>query len=139
MGCMNPMSFTFILLVILALFSCKHTEIVTSDKVRTDTMYVNKWQHDSIHVHDSIYLHEHIKGDTVFIEKTSWHTHYKDRIVVDTAYISRTDTLTRTVTLTKAKPFTGWQWFQIWAGRLALIAIALTLIIVVVRYMYRRV
>ena len=43
---------------------------------------------DSVYVHDSVYIRE---GDTVFIIR--WRTFWRDRLVHDTVYDHRTDTI----------------------------------------------
>lgn len=67
-------------LIVVAVFlvSCK-TVHVPVESVHTDTLIINKWQHDSVFIetlkHDSITIRE--KGDTVFVSR--WHTEWRDR------------------------------------------------------------
>jgi hypothetical protein len=71
---------------------------------------------------DSVYIRE--RGDTVFVEKFKTRIAYRDRLRTDT--VSITDTLRITLTETRTEEInrlTGWQWFQIWAGRIALMLI----------------
>ena len=78
------------LVALLLLCSCgTHERIVTVEKVRTDTTYITKQQRDSIWLHDSIHVSE--KGDTIRIER--WHTKYKEKIVHDTIYQSKHDSI----------------------------------------------
>ena len=77
-------------LLLCALFSgCTTERLVTVEKVRTDTTYITKLQHDSIYMRDSIMVTE--KGDTVRIEK--WHTKYVESIRHDTVYKARVDSV----------------------------------------------
>ena len=77
-------------MAICALFSsCKSVEYVPVIEHKTDTLMVTKHQRDSVWLHDSTYIHE--KGDTLLIEK--WHTKYREKIVHDTTYISKCDTV----------------------------------------------
>lgn len=69
---MNPIMFT--------------VEIVT---VIINTEYRDRWLRDSIHVHDSIFMF--MKGDTVFRDR--WHVEYRNKLVYDTTYINRTDSI----------------------------------------------
>ena len=91
------MKFEGILLVIIAivlcwaLSSCKTTEYVPVETVRTDTVYIAHIVTDSVYQHDSIYIHE--KGDTVWYER--WHTQYRDRLRIDTVYQARVDTIAK--------------------------------------------
>lgn len=78
-----------LLLGLLALLGCKQTEYVTVEKVSHDTTYIKTHQRDSVWLHDSTFVHE--KGDTLLIEK--WHTKYREKIVHDTTYISKCDTV----------------------------------------------
>ena len=74
-------------------------------QVKTDTCYIQKWQRDSIYINDSIYVVEKQTGDTVRITTDRWHTRWRDRIVRDTAYISKTDTVKVSKTIEKPIPF----------------------------------
>ena len=89
-------------------------------------MLTTKIQIDSIYVNDSIYIRELIQGDTVKITTDRWHTRWRDRILYDSIYIAQRDTVRVTDIKEVPRKLSGWQWFQIWAGRLALIAIMLT-------------
>ena len=127
-GCLAPACYIGVLLLfILAciLLSGCSPKVIENTIVKTDTCYVEKWRRDSIFQHDSIYVHEYTKGDTVYRDRDRWITKYKEVFIRDTAYISRTDTITNTKIEKVEKALSGWQWFQIWAGRLVLIALAL--------------
>jgi hypothetical protein len=78
-------------------------------------------QIDSVLIYrsDSIFIRE--KNDTVWIEK--WHTKtaYREKIRFDTLRLIDTLRVSTTVTETVEKEvnkITGWQWFQIYAGRI---------------------
>ena len=127
-GCMSLICYTAaLLLFILAciLLSGCSPKVIENTIVKTDTCYVEKWRRDSIFQHDSIYVHEYTKGDTVYRDKIQWLTKYKEVFLRDTAYISRTDTITNTKIEKVEKALSGWQWFQIWTGRIVIIALAL--------------
>lgn len=80
------------ILVIVCCGSCRtirETEYITQRD--TLTQYVT--QRDSIYLHDSVY-HEVIRiEDTIFITNDRWHTQYRDRILHDSIYIHRIDTV----------------------------------------------
>lgn len=122
-----------LLLAVLAVFLGCSPRIIDRVEMRTDTCYIQKTQRDSIYLKDSVYVKEWIQGDTVRLEITRWRDRWRERIIRDTAYVSRRDTVKVTVIQQQTKPLSGWQWFQIWAGRLALIAIAMTLTIFFIR------
>ena len=92
-GCLQGASF-FILLILGMLLcallqGCKSVEYVPVIEHRTDTVYQNTVQKDSVFVHDSTFIKE--AGDTFLMEK--WHTKYVLKEKHDTTYISKTDTV----------------------------------------------
>lgn len=121
------MKFEGILLVIIAivlcwaLSSCKITEYVPVETVRTDTVYIAHIVTDSVYQHDSIYIHE--KGDAVWYER--WHTQYRDRLRIDTVYQARVDTIAKPYPVIKEveKKLTKTQKGLMWAGGLSLLAL----------------
>ena len=117
-----------IIALLIALFfgSCRSVRVIEKEVIKTDTVLTTKIQIDSIYVNDSIYIRELIQGDTVKITTDRWHTRWRDRILYDSLYIAQRDTVRVTDIKEVPRKLSGWQWFQIWAGRLALIAIMLT-------------
>ena len=61
----------------------------TDANLLPNTEYRDRWLRDSIHVHDSIFMF--MKGDTVFRDR--WHIEYRNKLVYDTTYINRTDSI----------------------------------------------
>ena len=114
------------LLISLFFASCRSVRVIEKEVIKTDTVLTTKIQIDSIYVNDSIYIRELIQGDTVKITTDRWHTRWRDRILYDSIYIAQRDTVRVTDIKEVPRKLSGWQWFQIWAGRLALIAIMLT-------------
>ena len=104
----------FTIVTILALSSCKTTEVVTVEKVKADTTYITKVQRDSIWQHDSVYVKE--KGDSVLIER--WHTKYIEKEVHDTTYVAKHDSVPVPYPVTKyvEKSLTFWQKLLMWFG-----------------------
>ena len=116
--------FVFVAMMVLcALTGCRGTEIVTVEKVRIDTLREYHTTYDSIHVHDSVSVV--VKGDTVI--KDRWHTEWRDRWQHDTVYVARTDSVPKPYPVVKEveRQMSSWECFVMWAGRLALIALAL--------------
>ena len=113
------------LLISLFFASCRSVRVIEKEVIKTDTVLTTKIQIDSIYVNDSIYIRELIQGDTVKITTDRWHTRWRDRILYDSIYIAQRDTVRVTDIKEVPRKLSGWQWFQIWAGRLALIAIML--------------
>ena len=127
-GCMAVVAYVTIIFLVLVGFAIINgctPRIIENTVVKRDTCHIEKWQHDSIFKHDSIYITETHWGDTLRITTERWHTLWRERIIRDTAYVSRTDTIKIDVIQQQTKALSGCQWFQIWAGRLALIVITM--------------
>ena len=83
------------------------------EHVRTEVVYRDRVQKDSLYFRDSIYIKEQIKGDTVYIDRFKYRYIYKDKY--------KTDTLLREVHDTTAvevpvdKPLPAWKSFKIGA------------------------
>lgn len=67
--------------------------VVETVVVRTDTLIQTKVEKDSVVHRDSVFVHEWQKGDTVYMEKVKWMERWRDRLLTDTLYISKTDTV----------------------------------------------
>lgn len=114
-----------IILLTLAIWSCKSGRYIPVETVRTDSIYINQVQRDSIYRHDSIYIRE--KGDTVWVEKYKYL--FVDKLRHDTLYLSRTDSIR--VPYPVEKELTRWQQMKLELGGWAFgIIIAFALIIV---------
>ena len=140
-GCLYSLSaiivLTLVALLVVLLTGCS-PRVIENTIVKRDTVYHNHTTHDSVYVKDSVFVHLWHAGDTVYVERDRWHTAWKERIVRDTAYVSRTDTIVKTVVAKPQRALSGWQWFQIWAGRLAMIALAVAAAWVIVRRRFFR-
>lgn len=116
-----------ITLFLSALFSgCRSIQYVPVETVHTDTLYQKVVQRDSIHIHDSVTIRE--KGDTVMIEH--WRTQWRDRLLRDTIYRSRTDSVQ--VPYPVEKQLTKWQQVCIDYGKLTMGATVLLVIFLIV-------
>ena len=89
------------------LSGCTTTKYVPVPEYHTDTLRVTQYQRDSVYVHDSTEIR--INGDTVRIDR--WHTAWRDRIVRDTVYQSKRDSIPYPVEVVKEVPaeLTWWQ------------------------------
>lgn len=107
------------------LTSCRSIQYVPVETIKTEVQYKDRLQRDSIHVHDSIYVRDN--GDTVFVDR--WHTVYKDKLVRDTTYINKTDSVQ--IPYPVEKKLTRWQFLKMELGGWAFgIAIAFILMVV---------
>ncbi len=117
-------------LLICALFgSCTTTKYVPVPEYHTDTLRQVTVRHDSVMVHDSIHITE--KGDTVRIER--WHTQYRDRIMRDTVYQSKRDSIPYPVEVVKEVPakLTWWQQTRLHLANIVLWLLVLLAVIYV--------
>ena len=125
-GCLRVCGYIIIaslVIVLMALItSCKHIEYVQVSEYHTDTLILTKVQRDSIHVHDSTLVE--VKGDTVLIER--WHTKFVEKLLHDTCYKSKTDTVAVAYPVEKQmeKHLSWWQRTQIYAGDVLLLLLA---------------
>lgn len=104
------------------LTGCRTTKYVTVPEHHTDTVLQVKQQRDSVWLHDSVFVHEYTKGDTIFRDRDRWHTHYVERLTVDTFYQSRVDSVLLPYEVVKEVPreLTRWQRARIHMGELLL-------------------
>jgi hypothetical protein len=95
------------------------------------TEYRNNIVRDSIYQLDSIFIKE--KGDTLIMERYRYF--YKDKFIRDSIFINDTIRVPYPVEVPKQvkKPLTGWQNFQIWCGRIALLIGLLAIIFFVMK------
>ena len=115
-----------LILLAMAVTSCRSVRYVPVETVKHDSVYFNKMVRDSVFVKDSVLV---VKGDTVTEYRWKYVFKYKNR--TDTLYVSRTDTI-RVPYPVEAK-LTKWQQFKMEAGGYA-IALAVILVIAVAGY-----
>lgn len=120
-----------IILLASAIWSCRSVKYVPVETVKTDSVYVNKWHRDSVHVRDSVFLL--IKGDTVFRDRLK--VVYRDKLVTDTSFIERVDTVR--VPYPVEIPLSRWQRFKMEAGGIAFGGIIILVLVVVGRLVYK--
>ena len=106
--------------------SCAVKErVVTVERVRTDTLRETRNMLDSIYLHDSVFVKQYERGETVFVEKERWHTRYQDRLLVDTVYKSRTDSVPVPYEVTEFVEYnlTWWQKTRMYAGDVLMVSL----------------
>lgn len=103
--------------------SCTTTRVITVETLKHDTTYISKIERDSVWMHDSIHIKE--KGNSVIIER--WHTKWRERLLIDTVYKSKVDTIPAPYEVIKEveKQLSWWQKTQMIAGDVMLIALIL--------------
>ena len=92
-GCVGVLLWMLIILlagfVLIGLGACRSVRYIPVESVRHDSVVTILHHRDSIYQHDSVYIKE--KADTLLIER--WHTRWRDRVIHDTLYISKVDTI----------------------------------------------
>lgn len=114
-----------LLLVLLFLPSCRTTgesSATTSHTVRTDTMRFFTHTADTLRQRDSIYVVERTLGETIRIEQHHFHTLERTKVLRDTIFSVRTDTLRTTVTKEKRTKVSGGGWLAAACCGLVLLA-----------------
>lgn len=113
---------------------CKTREVVvTVPEYHTDTLYQSKVEKDSIWMKDSVLVRE--KGDTVLVDR--WHVSYKEKVLVDTVYEHKVDTLTKVVEVPVEKPSgkrTWWEKLRMFAGDIVMIVLLLIVTFFIIKY-----
>ncbi len=110
------MRFFFLFILTLFVGSCTTTRVVPVERVRVDSLYFAKVERDSIYERDSVFVA--VKADTVF--KTSLKYVYRDRVVRDTVFRLKCDTVTKVVEV--ERPLSFWQQRKMEFGGVAMIA-----------------
>jgi hypothetical protein len=123
---------TSILIAIVLLcfcHSCRTPPYIPIETIKTE--YRNNTVRDSIYQLDSIYIKE--KGDTLIMERYRYL--YRDKFIRDSIFINDTIRVPYPVEVVKQvkKRLTGWQNFQVWCGRIALVGVLFLLIFFVLK------
>lgn len=94
MGMVKRLLFLIIPYIILSsLAGCKSVQYVPMETVRTDSIYVDRYQRDSIYQRDSVFVNRWTAGDTIYQDKVVWKYVYRDKVKYDTVAILRSDTI----------------------------------------------
>ena len=128
---MRGIKYVLTTLLLLVVWSCRTTEYVPVEVVRSDTTYINKVQRDSIYQLDSVYILD--RGDTILITKTKYL--YKDRLVRDTVYRSKVDSIQ--VPYPVEQQLTRWEQFRLDVGGWTIVTVIIIILIVVCKQIYK--
>lgn len=122
-----------ITILMLAFCSCKSVEYVPVIEHKTDTLIQTKVQHDSIHVKDSTIVE--MRDSIIKIEH--WHMKYVKKLVRDTLYQSKTDSIPVPYPVTKyvEKKLSTWQVVLMTIGGLALMALFVFIVVKLKRFL----
>ena len=136
MGIVKRLLYLIIPYIILSsLAGCKSVQYVPMETVRTDSIYVDRYQRDSIYQRDSVFVNRWIAGDTVYQDKVVWKYVYRDKVKYDTVAILRSDTIN--VPYPVECKLSKWEQLKLNVGGWAISIIIITLILLM-GYMYKR-
>lgn len=127
-------------ILLLVMTSCTTQKPVVLERVinKTDTLYKTNYKADTFRVHDSIYVESYAVGDTIYKTKNVYK--WRDRVSVktDTIYksILRADSIP--VPVPVEHKATWWERTQIFAGKIAVVAVVLFAIALLLWLIHRR-
>nr|DAL83598.1 MAG TPA: hypothetical protein [Caudoviricetes sp.] len=136
MGIVKRLLFLIIPYIILSLLAgCKSVQYVPVETVRTDSIYVDRYQRDSIYQRDSVFVNRWIAGDTIYQDKVVWKYVYRDKVKYDTVAILRSDTVR--VPYPVERRLTTWEQVRLNVGGWAIGAVIIFILIVVGIIVYK--
>lgn len=117
-----------VLVVCVVMVGCRTLPEPVAVRVERDSIYLSRVERDSVFVRDSVTIRE--KGDTVYRDR--WRVEYRERVLRDTAYIERNDTITNVVEVERA--LSWWERTRMAAGDVALLGLVVLLIYLILRH-----
>ncbi len=136
MGMVKRLLFLIIPYIILSsLAGCKSVQYVPMETVRTDSIYVDRYQRDSIYQRDSVFVNRWTAGDTVYQDKVVWKYVYRDKVKYDTVSILRSDSVR--VPYPVEHKLTKWEEVRLTVGGWAIAFIIIVILIVVGCLIYK--
>ena len=113
----------FVVISVMLLSGCSKKIYVPVESVRVDTFVKSAVHVDSVRLTDSVYVVERMQGDTFYITKTKTQWRDRVRLVTDTIYRSKVDTITKIVEVPAKKSGVKISPWLIISAFLAIIAI----------------
>lgn len=114
-------------ILISILTGCKSVQFVPVETVRTDSVYIDRFQRDSIFLQDSVYVNRWTDGDTVYQDKVVWKYVYRDKVKYDTVSVLRSDSVR--VPYPVERRLTTWEQARLNVGGWAIGCMVITIII----------
>lgn len=90
---------SILLAILLLAVSCSPRII---EHVRTEVVYRDRVQKDSLYFRDSVFISEKVKGDTVYVDRFKYRYIYKDKYQTDTLICEVHDTTSVEVKVEKS-------------------------------------
>lgn len=122
-------------ILISLLAGCKSVQYVPVETVRTDSVYVDRYQHDSIYLRDSVYVNRWTAGDTVYQDKIVYKYIYRDKVKYDTINVLRSDTVC--VPYPVERRLTKWEQVRLNVGGWAIAVVVITILVIVGCVVYK--
>lgn len=119
-------SVLIMLLTVCILSGCRSTKVIPEERIvyKTDTLWRTEVRKDSVYIENTdTFL---IKGDTV--REIRWRTRYVTKMLTDTLYRTRTDSVTVTRRVEVEKSLTRWQKVKMKVGGYSLFTVLLALL-----------
>lgn len=111
------------------MFGCKSVKYIPLETVRTDSIYVDRYQRDSIYQRDSVFVNRWTAGDTIYQDKVVWKHVYRDKVKYDTVAILRSDTVR--VPFPVDRELSKWEQVKLDVGGWAICAFIIIILFVV--------
>lgn len=125
------MKISFFLLISILLYGCTSTTYVPVESSARDSIYISRFEIDSIYVRDSVYIRD--KGDTVYVKETKYI--YKEKAYTDTLYMEKVDSIR--IPYPVERKLGKWEETYLAVGRITLWTIVVTILIVVGSMVYK--
>lgn len=116
-------------ILISMLTGCKSVQFVPVETVKTDSVYVDRYQRDSIYQRDSVFVNRWTAGDTVYQDKVVWKYVYRDKVKYDTVSVLRSDTVR--VPYPVERRLTKWEQVRLNVGGWVIALVVITILVVV--------
>lgn len=118
-------------LLLAALASCGSVRYVPVERVRLDSVYLNKVMRDSVYLRDSVYVVD--RGDTVTVFRYRYL--FRDKVRTDTAFVTRRDSVA--VPYPVERSLSAWQKAKMELGGWAMAALGALAAVFVGRIAWR--
>lgn len=115
--------------LISLLSGCKSVQYVPVETVRTDSVYIDRYQRDSIYQRDSVFVNRWTAGDTVYQDKVVWKYVYRDKVKYDTVSVLRSDSVR--VPYPVERRLTKWEQVRLNVGGWVIALVVITILVVV--------
>ena len=115
-----------ILVFVCILSGCRSTKVIPEERIilKTDTLWRTEVRKDSVYIENTdTFL---IKGDTV--REIRWRTRYVTKMLTDTLYKTKTDSIVLTRRVEVEKSLTRWQKVKMKVGGYSLFTVLLALL-----------